>query len=67
LFEHFFADPQRKAVDFMGVLTDATGKWSSRSYPVGRIVVARQGLVGRGVLGGYRHVWQQLRRLRRRK
>jgi CelD/BcsL family acetyltransferase involved in cellulose biosynthesis len=67
LFEQFFADPQRKAVDFMGVLTDATGKWSSHSYPVGRIVVARQGLVGRGVLGGYRHVWPQLRRLLRRK
>ncbi|NIL95697.1 MAG: GNAT family N-acetyltransferase [Planctomycetales bacterium] len=66
LFERFFADPQRKEVDFMGVLTDATAKWSTRSYPAGRMVVTRSGLVGRAVMGGYRHVWPQLRSLHRR-
>lgn len=40
LFERFHADGETTLVDFWGPLTEATAKWCTRSYAVGRIALA---------------------------
>ena len=54
LFEKFFADENHLAIDFAGVLTTATGKWCTRTYPAGRIVAGRPTVSGRSLMIGYR-------------
>lgn len=53
LYEEYQHDPTRIAVDYHGRLVDATAKWSTRSYPVGRLLVAVRGIVGRAACRGY--------------
>jgi CelD/BcsL family acetyltransferase involved in cellulose biosynthesis len=65
LFERFYGESPRRAVDFAGVLSDATGKWCTSTYRVGRLLVAPRKLIGRLALSAYRNLWPHLRRLRR--
>ena len=51
-------------VDFQGPLSEALACWSTRSYPIGRLVVAPRRLAGRALLAGYRTVVPMIRRFR---
>ena len=62
LLERFHADPSRRLFDFLGPLTDATARWSTKAEPVGRLVVGSPSLVGRTLANGYR-LWTRRRRL----
>ncbi|MGB6045688.1 MAG: GNAT family N-acetyltransferase [Pirellulales bacterium] len=58
MYEQFFADDIHTSIDFIGDLTPATGKWCTRTYPVGRIVVGKPTVSGRALMLGYRAVRQ---------
>jgi len=53
LFEKFQSDPARRVVDFIGPVTEATAKWATRTYPIGRLIIAPPRLFSRAVLRGY--------------
>lgn len=40
LLRHFHECPNRRLVDFLGPLANATAKWATQSYPIARLVVA---------------------------
>lgn len=64
LFERFHADGETTLVDFWGPLTEATAKWSTHSYPVGRIALAPDRLISRLSLAGIaaaRPAWATIR------
>ena len=65
LFERFFNDPTQRMVDFIGPVVEATSRWSTATYPVGRVVLSMGGLMGRFVLHAYRSWWPRIQRLRR--
>jgi CelD/BcsL family acetyltransferase involved in cellulose biosynthesis len=54
LLERFHKRRNVDLVDFWGPLSEATAKWSTRSYPVGKLVIAPRRLMGRACLTGYR-------------
>ena len=60
LLERMFADPAQRLVDFLGPATDATSRWSTGRYRVGRIVAANRGIGGRLAARLYRR-WSRLR------
>ena len=62
LLERFFADPERKALDFQGPMTEAHAAWQPERYAVGRVAVAPRGLAGRLAVLAYKHVWPRVRR-----
>jgi CelD/BcsL family acetyltransferase involved in cellulose biosynthesis len=64
LLERYFADPEMHCVDFIGPLVDATAKWSTRSYPLARLVVAPRHMFGQLLMHGYQFFQPRLRRLR---
>ena len=47
--------PDRLAVDFLGPLSEATAKWTTRTYPISRLVVATSA-VGKLQLKSYRRL-----------
>jgi CelD/BcsL family acetyltransferase involved in cellulose biosynthesis len=49
-----FARTDRKAFDFLGPLSDATARWSTRTYPIGRLVVETGKPSGKALLWAYR-------------
>jgi CelD/BcsL family acetyltransferase involved in cellulose biosynthesis len=49
MLKRFFAEGEVSIVDYLGPLSDATGKWATRAYPVSRLIMAN-GAVGRLVL-----------------
>lgn len=51
-------------IDFQGPMTEALAAWSTRTYPIGRIVLTADGLGGRLALVGYRGMSRLIRRLR---
>lgn len=53
LFEHFFSQPQRRAIDYMAP-TDAHRKWRPTIYAAGRLILAPRGLLGRTALRAYK-------------
>jgi CelD/BcsL family acetyltransferase involved in cellulose biosynthesis len=53
LFERFQSEPARRVVDFIGPLTQATAKWATRTYAIGRLVIAPPRLLSRAMLRGY--------------
>jgi CelD/BcsL family acetyltransferase involved in cellulose biosynthesis len=66
LFRRFFADPQRRAIDYM-TSSDAHRKWRPDSYALGRLVIAPRRLLARAALHAYRRsrpYMPYLRRLR---
>ena len=56
--------PGQVMVDFQGPLTDAVARWSTRSYPIGRLVIAPRRLASRTLLAGYQTLASVIRRLR---
>ena len=64
LVESLCRQPGQVTVDFQGPLTDALSRWSTGSYPIGRLVVAPQRPSSRALLAGYRAVAPVIRRLR---
>ena len=62
LLERFFADPERKALDFQGPMTEAHAVWQPVRYAVGRVAVAPRGLAGRLTVLAYKHLWPWVRR-----
>lgn len=62
LLERFFATREVRLVDFWGPLTDATAKWITDEYAVGRIIIAPRRIASRLALAGYsaaRHCWRR--------
>ena len=57
LLEQLFADPERRAMDFQGEMTEAHAAWLPRCYTVGRLAVAPRGLAGRLAVRAYRDLW----------
>lgn len=64
LIESFFQQPDVQVVDFQGPLTDALTGWSTRMYPIGRVLVGQPSLTGRILTAGYRLAGPVVRRLR---
>ncbi|HEX5447261.1 MAG TPA: GNAT family N-acetyltransferase [Pirellulales bacterium] len=52
LLERFHNDGETARVDFWGPLTSATAKWSTQTYPVGRIAIAPNRTASRLMLAG---------------
>ncbi len=55
-----FSRPDRRSIDYFGPLSDATAKWTTRSYPISRLIVAT-GRIGRSLLWSGRKIVQPLR------
>jgi CelD/BcsL family acetyltransferase involved in cellulose biosynthesis len=64
MLQKFHGGPERRAIDCMGPISDATSKWRPTRYIEGRVVVALGPIVGRAALGVYQHGWPLVRRLR---
>jgi len=64
LLQAFAQQPGHRLVDFQGPLTEAVARWSTGSYPIGRLVIAPRRLAGRALLTGYRALAPVVRRLR---
>jgi CelD/BcsL family acetyltransferase involved in cellulose biosynthesis len=60
LIEQAFVRPDRRSIDFLGPLCAATAKWSTNSYPVGRLVFETGGAGGRMMLCGLRDIWGRI-------
>ncbi|HVA48613.1 MAG TPA: GNAT family N-acetyltransferase [Pirellulales bacterium] len=64
LLEGFFSSGDVRLVDFWGPLTDATAKWATRDYAVGKVLIAPRRFVSRLALAGYasaRPCWRRVR------
>jgi CelD/BcsL family acetyltransferase involved in cellulose biosynthesis len=61
LLEQFFAEPDRKALDFQGPMTAAHAAWLPEVYAVGRLAVAPRSRWGRITVQAYKNVWPFLR------
>jgi hypothetical protein len=57
LLERFFAEPERRAMDFQGEMTDAHAAWLPHCYTVGRLAIAPRRLSGRLAVRAYRDLW----------
>jgi CelD/BcsL family acetyltransferase involved in cellulose biosynthesis len=57
LLQRFFADPEQRLFDFVGPLADATAKWKTGTYSIGRLVASTQRRGGRAALGLLRKYW----------
>jgi CelD/BcsL family acetyltransferase involved in cellulose biosynthesis len=66
LLKNAFSRPDRLAVDFLGPLSEATAKWTTRTYPISRLVVATNA-IGKMHLWSYQTIAAMRRQLRRRK
>jgi len=67
LLERFFADPERKGLDFQGPMTEAHAAWGPERYAVGRLAVAPRNICGRLAVLAYKHVWPWVRTWNRRR
>jgi len=56
--------PGHALVDFQGPLNDALSSWSTRSYSIGRLVIAPRRLGSRTLMAGYRALAPVIRPLR---
>jgi CelD/BcsL family acetyltransferase involved in cellulose biosynthesis len=54
-----------RIVDFQGPRTEAFARWSTRSYPIARLVISPRRLGSRALLAGYRALAGVVRTLRR--
>ncbi|MGH7140774.1 MAG: GNAT family N-acetyltransferase, partial [Pirellulales bacterium] len=64
LLEHFFAARDVVLVDYWGPLSDATAKFATHQYPVGKILIAPRRFLSRALLAGYaavRPYWRNVR------
>jgi hypothetical protein len=62
--QQMHGEPDRRAVDFMGPMTEAHALWRPATYPVGRTVIAPKRLSGRLALYAYQRWWPIVRRWR---
>jgi CelD/BcsL family acetyltransferase involved in cellulose biosynthesis len=53
LVEELFRRQGVRAIDFQGPMTEALASWSTRSYPIGRLVIAPNRPASRLLLAGY--------------
>lgn len=53
LVEQCFREEEIAWVDFQGPLTEALAAWSTRTYPLCRLVVATRGMRGRALVAAY--------------
>jgi CelD/BcsL family acetyltransferase involved in cellulose biosynthesis len=65
LLEQLFQDERYRAVDMVGLLTNATAHWRPRTYIVGTLMIAPRRTLGRLATIGHQR-WQALRRLKAR-
>ena len=63
ILEQLHRDPDSAAVDCMGPLTEALGRWKPAVYPLGRLLVAPRARLGRIALHAYKHWWPRFARL----
>jgi CelD/BcsL family acetyltransferase involved in cellulose biosynthesis len=56
-------DATPPTLDFCGPLQDWTSKWATRTYPVGRVVIAPPRALSRALVAGYARWWPAARRL----
>jgi CelD/BcsL family acetyltransferase involved in cellulose biosynthesis len=63
LLEVYHADPNMRLLDFAGPFVDFHKVWTSRSYPVGPLVVATPRLLGRGLFHAYSQWQPRVKRL----
>jgi CelD/BcsL family acetyltransferase involved in cellulose biosynthesis len=54
LVEEFCRRQDARVIDFQGPMTDALASWSTRSYSIGRLVIAPNRPASRLLLAGYR-------------
>jgi len=66
LLETYHADPAMRLLDFAGPFVDFHKVWTSRSYPVGPLVVATPRLLGRGLFHAYTQWQPRVKRLNQR-
>lgn len=66
LLERFHNDGHVRKIDFLGPLTEATRRFATDTYSEGRLVIAPRRLLSRALLSSYKHIWPQVKRLRRR-
>jgi CelD/BcsL family acetyltransferase involved in cellulose biosynthesis len=64
LYEQWSVDRSVEAVDYWGMLTDATAKWITRSYPVGTFVAAAPSPLGRSIWLAETHLRRVAKRLK---
>lgn len=62
--EEAFADSSTRVVDYMGPIGQSCESWHPDKYAIGSIMLAPGSLLGKAMLGAYRHVWPTVRRLR---
>jgi hypothetical protein len=60
LLEHLHADPESRAIDCMGPITDAHRSWRPAACAMGRVAIAPRRLLGRVALRAYQHCWPLL-------
>jgi hypothetical protein len=65
--EQFQAEPERLALDTLGILDEAKAKWCTRTYEVSRLVGSTGGLVGGAGMLAHQHLRPLLAKLRGRK
>ncbi len=61
LLERFFAEPERKALDFQGPINEAHAAWLPEPYAIGRLAVAPRSLGGRLTVRAYKDIWPCIR------
>jgi CelD/BcsL family acetyltransferase involved in cellulose biosynthesis len=64
LYQRLQNDPDCRAVDFHGPLAEATARWATRSYPLGRITLAQHSRAAAALLRGHglaRSLYKSLR------
>ena len=64
LLERLHADPSRTLLDFWGPLATWSESWATRTYPVGRLVMAPDRGLNRGLFHAYEHWQPRLRAVR---
>ncbi len=65
LLERFFDTPDRRMLDFAGPLADATSKWTTRDYSLGRTLIGTGKLSARPLIYALRTALPKIRDLRR--
>jgi CelD/BcsL family acetyltransferase involved in cellulose biosynthesis len=64
LLERFCMESDQQLVDFVGPLSDATSKWATATYPVGRLVLSTGSRTGQMLVRAYNAGLPSLRRIR---
>jgi CelD/BcsL family acetyltransferase involved in cellulose biosynthesis len=62
--ERLFQDAEYRAVDIIGLLTDAFAHWRPRAYKIGIAMIAPRRMLGRVATYGHKHWWPSLRKLK---